>query len=294
MKTTSWMRWAIGGLAVLTVAAGSFWAADSVSAATPEPATVAPSQAQDLQYARFGPGQMERGMGQFGAMIRTGDTLLAEALGISAEELEAAMEQAHARIRDERLAKAVADGTLTQEQADAIKELEGLWGGRGFGHGLPLGPRMGEDGEAYLAEALGITVEELQAAKDAAIEAGIAQAVADGKITQEQADRLLTGWALKGYMADELDGALAAALEKAVADGVITQGQADQILERDRGFFGRGLPRLDGWRGAFPGGMRGDFHRGMRGGFPGGMWGGPNTPDTQSYDDTYVAPASSL
>lgn len=83
---------------------------------------------------------------------------LAEELGISPEELEEAFENVRAEMREERLAalrerldQRVADGDLTQEQADEIYERaeDGEWpfgrrghhGPRGrFGPGGPFGP----------------------------------------------------------------------------------------------------------------------------------------------------------
>ncbi|MCH8095124.1 MAG: hypothetical protein J4N76_03270 [Chloroflexi bacterium] len=56
----------------------------------------------------------------------------------------------------------------------------------GFGNGTV-------DKQALLAEALGISVEELEAAQQAAFETSIAAAVEEGKITQEQADQILEG-----------------------------------------------------------------------------------------------------
>ena len=297
MQTKSWKRWAIGGVAAATLMAGSLWAVDSVSAAAPEPAAVAPVEVQNVQTVRFGPGTMGRGTRQFGVVGQTGETLLADALGISVEELQAAQDTAQAKVLDAALAQAVADGKLTQAQADAFKELQGLRGNRSFGEF-----RMGsEDHEAYLAEALGITVEELQAAKDAAAVAGLAQAVADGKITQEQADLMTAGLALKDYVGEKLQGIYEETVQQAVQDGVITQEQADQLLDSESGFFGRGgFPGgmrggfSDGMRGGFPGGMKGGFSDGMRGGFPGGRWGGSVAPDIQSSNGSYAAPGSLL
>jgi hypothetical protein len=51
----------------------------------------------------------------------------------------------------------------------------------------------GSDMQALLAEELGISVEELEAAQQAAFEAAVAIAVDEGKITQEQADQILEG-----------------------------------------------------------------------------------------------------
>jgi hypothetical protein len=134
----------------------------------------------------------------------------------------------------------------------------------------PGGP-IGNQGK-YLADALGITQEELTAAQTKAREAGIQQAAKDGLITQAQADAMLnkTGADLRGVhidlkganldqgklLADALgisaeklqaaeETAAVAELAQAVTDGRMTQAQADQIsAERalqqyiaDKGFF---------------------------------------------------------
>ena len=65
------------------------------------------------------------------------------------------------------------------------------------GHGGAFdGHAIGKGDSTYLADALGITVEELNAAYDAARVAAIEQAVEAGLLTQEQADWILSGEAL--------------------------------------------------------------------------------------------------
>ena len=112
---------------------------------------------------------------------------LAAELGISVDELQAASDA----VFEQRLADAVANGDLTQEEADAIRaaredgtKVEGV---RGLRH------RLGGPGEAKdaLAAELGITVGELEAAADAVFEQRVADAVANGDLTQEQADAIL-------------------------------------------------------------------------------------------------------
>ena len=172
------------------------------------------------------PGRREFGMpepGRHGRFVSDSEyqALVAEALGISVEELQAAYEQADKAA----LEQAVANGDITAEQAEMIQAQEAL--------------RSYLDKDALMAQALGITVEELQAARDA------------GKSTATLLDEL-------GLTAAEVQTALQAAYEQAiqqaVSDGVITQAQADTILAENHGFR---LPGFDkggrGRHGGFPG-----------------------------------------
>jgi hypothetical protein len=212
------------------------------------------------------------------------------------------------------LAQDATPEATTPTQADATPESEkglslglGHWGGFGRGFG-----RHGDDETwlTYLAEALGITVDELNDAQDEAYAAWLADAVEQGQLTQEQADQILAQRALKSYIdgsailaealgmtEDELEAALAdqsltdlmvergidsatlqanaqaayeAAIQQAVADGVITQAQADEILA---------------------GSDFNLFGRGGRGGRHGGRGGGwgfdlPTPPDSTTPDTT--------
>ena len=120
------------------------------------------------------------------------------------------------------------------------------------------------DKQALLAEALGISVEELESAQRAAFETSIAAAVEEGKITQEQADQILKrngsfkrGFGMRGsgmhglghgglgigknhnsLLAEELgltveelqqahQSANAAALEQLVEEGILSEEQAE-------------------------------------------------------------------
>jgi polyhydroxyalkanoate synthesis regulator phasin len=144
------------------------------------------------------------------------EELLAQKLGITVEQLRAAQTAA----RDDLLAEAVAAGRLTAEQAEQIKSRQGTFGGmmRGVGPGLHM---RGAGGGVHLnlheivATTLGITPEQLReemsqgkslaqivtekgisrdnvkAAIVTAHTTAINQAVANGRLTQEQADRML-------------------------------------------------------------------------------------------------------
>jgi hypothetical protein len=98
------------------------------------------------------------------------------------------------------------------------------------------------DPQTMTAEALGMTVEELQAAREA------------GK---SMADLLEEQGLTAAQFQEAMTAARQAAVEKAVADGVITQEQADQILANGAG------------HGFFPGfgGKGGHGGRGGPGGF---------------------------
>ena len=189
---------------------------------------------------------------------------------------------------------------------------------RGLHHGVMSSGSSARD--AYLAEALGITVEELQAARRQATAAYLADAVTAGDITQEQADLMLAKVALSGVIdrhallaeglgttvealtaaleggqslsdlmtaagidADTLQtnvqAAYEAAIARAVADGVITQAQADAVLAQENNGFG-----LFGGHGfgGHGGGRHGHHGRG-------GSWGIPSlpsTPDSETDDTT--------
>ena len=165
------------------------------------------------------------------------DAYLAEALGITLEQLQAARRTAMAAY----LADAVTAGDITQEQADLALARHAL--------------RDIIDQKALLAEALGMTEEELQAALD------------DG---QSLPDLM----AAQGMDADTLQtnvqAAYEAAVARAVADGVITQAQADAVLAQESNF------------GLFGGhGRGGRGHHGR-----GGPWSLPSLPDSDSDDAT--------
>lgn len=159
----------------------------------------------------------------------------------------------------------------------------------GFDHGGRFGFRTGFDYDAYIAEELGVSVEELQAARQAAHEAALDQAVEEGLISAEQADLILAGQALKQYIdpqeilsqalgidvadleaareagenlqdlfgdmepeeiREALQAAYQEAVEQAIEDGVISAEQAEQL--QDEGFPGRIVGKRGHGRGAFP------------------------------------------
>lgn len=184
-----------------------------------------------------GPGGFEHGRhGGFGRMfLEPGgfkgqhDQALAEALGVSVEKLQAAQE----KVATERLAQAVKDGRLTQEQADLMTA------------GRKLAATV--DRQAIAAQVLGMSEAELQ------------KALEEGKTLRQLAEA-------KGLDRDALQEKMQAAMDAAVADavkaGTLTQAQADALkAARDE--------RGKGW-----GPMGGRGH-GRGHGFGRGGWGRP-------------------
>ena len=164
------------------------------------------------------------------------DEDLAAELGISVEELEAAQAEA----RSAAISLAVEEGLITQAQADALAEGERI---PFLGHMDGWLVDSGIDPQALLAEALGISVDELEAAHQAVFTAKIEQFVTDGDLTQEEADAILGSRALfsnEGFQTS-MQSAFESAVAAAVADGVITQAQADAILSQQTG-RGFGMP----------------------------------------------------
>lgn len=193
-------------------------------------------------------------------------------------------------------------GVFAQTDDAPSAETSGMDPFRGHGRGgFPGGHHIdGEERQSELAAALGITVQELEAAQQEARAARISQLVEEGVLTLDQANLMLAMDALKGYldrdalMADVLgitveefeaareDGSLhdlldnitpaelqekmqaafEAALGQAVDDNVITADQAELIRENmgdgngfgaHHGFGGHARP------GGFGGHGRGNF-----------------------------------
>jgi len=157
--------------------------------------------------------------------------LMADALGISVEELEAARDAAYEAGLDE----AVEEGRITVEQAELARARKAL------GSYIDQG--------AFLAGALGITVEELQTARE------------DGS---NMRDLLAESGLTMDAIREAMEAQHAAAIEQAVADGVITAEQAEVLGEHEGGCHG-------GMKGMRMGGRHMRSHGPMfRGMAPGG------------------------
>jgi len=165
------------------------------------------------------------------------NTAIAELLGISVEELEGALadgetirtlieesgldmvevQTALQAARAEMLQQAVADGSITQEQAYQMLNRQSKQ--NGFGRagkgGFGLIDKDGTARQTTLAEVLGITVEVLE------------EYLADGETIRTLVEELGLDMA---EVQTALQAARAEMLQQAVADGSITQEQADQML----------------------------------------------------------------
>ena len=142
---------------------------------------------------------------------------LAEKLGVSESELTTAIKDTRVEMLDE----AVANGRLTQEQADRMREKinESDYGLFGFGRGF--GDRLCHRAAGHV---LGTAAEVLDMPKE-----DLAQQLKDGKSLAEVAEA-------KGMSVEDFKSALLdkekAKLDTLVSEDKLTQAQADKIYEK--------------------------------------------------------------
>ncbi len=161
---------------------------------------------------------------------------IAQEQGLSADELTALMEQA----RNAAIDAALADGVITQEQADLMRNRPVGPGPKGFGAkgAGPLQPYM----EEAVASAFGLTTDELQAMK------------AEGQTLWDYAAE--QGLTVADFQS-KMESARNAAIDAALADGAISQEQADRLRNAPAGHgFGPGACDGSGRHGR-PGGRPG-------------------------------------
>ena len=150
--------------------------------------------------------------------------MLADELGVTVETLQAAFEEAHAAA----IEQAIADGLITEEDAALMEARQAL--------------RDYIDHDEIMASVLGVTVAELEAAKEAG--------TVDELIEASGLDR--------EEIRAAMDAEKETAVQDAVDDGVLTEEQAEQL---ENGAGGRGKP-------GGPRGGNGAGVRGPRGGNP--------------------------
>ena len=164
MKFSSkWTKWVIGGLTALVLTGMAFTAWSlSVAADTLSPgnfgqgARVAMLQGADFDWNDGFSGSEHFGRG--GGKHKNLE-FLAEALGISVEDLETAYQA----VFEKSLEAAVEAGDLTEEQAESLLDGRGFgrFGGKQFGRHMSGAMSNKSEHQALLAEELGISVEEL-------------------------------------------------------------------------------------------------------------------------------------
>lgn len=199
-----------------------------------------------------------RGRGQMGGNAALVDSsemheAIAGALGISVEELDtvrsegtslwalvdelgadmAAVREVMTNVRQAAIDQALAEGAISEEQAERFQNGRGPW------RQGPAGPFYGEGPGMHLvdsnvmhqaiADALGISVEELEAAQ------------AEGKSLVALAEEL--GVDIEEVRA-AMQGVRKDAVNQALADGLITEEQATWLLSRPA--FGQGNGPLNG------------------------------------------------
>ena len=181
---------------------------------------------------------------------------IAGILGITVEEYDAAVDTAQEQV----LSDAVADGWLTQEQADRLQERVDLgagarWMGKGFFGGRGgWGMRGGASLFSVAADKLGMSLSDLMAELQAG--KSIAEVAADHNVDAKTI--------VEAYLAQ-----LEETLTDAVENERITQKQADSILENMADAV---ASQIEATRGeCWPGGFMGHGGRGGFRGFPG--WG---------------------
>ena len=251
----NWKKALVSGAVAFTVTAGALMAVATLPqvASAQDSGTPAPTAPADKGRENFGRGGMRGPEGMKGPGGPQ-DEALAEQLGITVEALEAAHEAAHSSegdpresfaqelgitvdeldaamqaVRESQFQEALESGQVTQEQYDLIQAREAL--------------KTYVDRETLTAQVLGITVEELQAYRDAGT----------------RMDEIFTELGVDAEtFRTNMEAAMDAALQTAVDDGVISADQATQIQE------GPG-PGAGG-----PGGRGGDHGpgRGVRPGAP--------------------------
>jgi hypothetical protein len=254
MSTRKLVTWIMAGALALVGMGGALaYSKVSAQAADPTATVTAPAQ-QTTTVPQSAPNAL-KGAGRGGQADTAQDTDLATALGITLEKLQAAYQTANT----EALKEAVSQGLITQAQADQITA-NGLPNHTLREFGRP--GTTGIDYDALLAQALGITTDQLKSARQQVETARIDAAVASGQMTQAQADEMKARDALAGdaKFQASMKTSFEAAVAQAVSDGVITQAQADQIIKNNTS-----MPFLGGQGG--PGGHGG---RGGHGG-PGGL-----------------------
>ena len=90
--------------------------------------------------------------------------------------------------------------SIFYQEDESGEQIPGNGGFEYFGRGRRFARSLSFDYDAFIANELGVTVTELQAARQAAEEAALTQAVSEGLITQDQADLMQARLAFREYI----------------------------------------------------------------------------------------------
>ncbi|MBN1247703.1 MAG: hypothetical protein JXC32_08600 [Anaerolineae bacterium] len=153
-----------------------------------------------------------------------GDALLAQALDIGREELQAARQQAHRKLLVQLLNEGLVTTAEPHEREARGDQLAGPY--------ALVAAELQRSGDealflAFLAQSLGIALGELQAAREAALEQALTQAVEEGVMTEEQMEDRLMRYRAHPYvdpgvlLAESLDITLEELEEHPLADWLV-------------------------------------------------------------------------
>ncbi|MEM7331244.1 MAG: hypothetical protein AAF490_04060 [Chloroflexota bacterium] len=160
-------------------------------------------------------GKLRLGRGQYYRGIYDESAFFAEALGVEVADLEAAKEA----LQQERIDAMIEAGRITEEQAAEFEAVQAF--------------RDSIDKDAIFAEALGISEADLDAARDATT--SYEDLLADLDLTAEE-------------VAENAQAVMESIVNDAVEDGTLTEEQAERLLNGRDGRDGRG-GRGNGGRG---------------------------------------------
>jgi len=187
-------------------------------------------------------GQAQEGDGPFGSFL----SKVADKLGVSEDELRTAIDEA----RDETIDEAVEDGELTEEQAERLKERDGLFPLFGPGFRFHHGP--------------GFVLQAADAVLDADEDA-IKEQLMDGSSFADIAEA--EGMSVDDFTAALLDQIKAQLDEKVAENEDFDQEKADDVYSRIEENIDDIVNTAPG-DGPFGGFGPGRFHRHFRGDLP--------------------------
>lgn len=172
------------------------------------------------------------GPGGFPRHHPAGETYLAEALGITEAELQTARTAAWGAAVD----RALEQGLITGAQATRLKAGEaGFHGHHGGRLGWLTGSEDALDYDALLAEELGISMDELSAARDEAFELAVQARLDSGDLTEEGASLMRAHHALKGTIDHETMLATALGISTVQLQAAREEGKALPDLMEEQG-----------------------------------------------------------